>query len=125
MPDAEKVWRAAAVASESADGSSYSVVAADGNGEVEVTMFRMVRGSFAEEGSFCFSLSCSCYFHFISCVFHFAFLAFICICFFSCACVCVLCLYLYVIVSVVHSFTVPFLLFFRPSGMCDTVYKKN
>lgn len=52
MPDAEKVWRIAAVASESADGSSYSVVAADGNGEVEVTSFRMIcyESFFGNEG---------------------------------------------------------------------------
>ncbi|CAN0454097.1 unnamed protein product, partial [Laminaria digitata] len=36
VPDVEKVWRVAAVVSESADGSSYTVVAADGNGEIQV-----------------------------------------------------------------------------------------
>lgn len=36
IPDAEAVWKVALVTAESADGSSYTVVAVDGRGEIEV-----------------------------------------------------------------------------------------
>lgn len=37
MPDDDKVWRIAAVASDSAGGSSYTVMAADGSREIEAS----------------------------------------------------------------------------------------
>lgn len=40
IPDAEAVWKVAPVTSESADGSSYTVVAANGRGEIEVGLLK-------------------------------------------------------------------------------------